>query len=72
VVFHFEEICVRVVLEVDKCIGSGSCEMNAPEVFEVGEDGLAKLLNVAPGSEMEAECRMAEESCPTQAIAVEI
>jgi|TARA_Y100000994_G_scaffold96020_1_gene79515 hypothetical protein len=46
--------------------------MNAPEVFEVGEDGLAKLLNAAPGSEMEAECRMAEESCPTQAIAVEI
>ena len=56
---------MRVVLEVDKCIGSGSCEMNAPEVFEVGEDGLAKLLNAAPGSEMEAECRMAEESCPT-------
>ena len=51
---------MRVVLEVDKCIGSGSCEMNAPEVFEVGEDGLAKLLNAAPGSEMEAECRMAE------------
>ena len=42
---------MRITLEVDKCIGSGSCEMLAPEVFEVGEDGLAELLDASPGSE---------------------
>jgi ferredoxin len=62
---------VQVTLEVDKCIGSGSCEMLAPEVFEVGSDGLVKLLDASPGSEMETKTRAAEDSCPTQAISVE-
>ena len=66
------ERTVQITLEVDKCIGSGSCEMMAPEVFEVGEDGLAELLDASPGSEMESKCRAAEESCPTQAITVEV
>jgi ferredoxin len=65
------EFSVQVTLVVDKCIGSGSCEMLAPEVFEVGDDGLAKLLDASPGSEMESKVRAAEESCPTQAISVE-
>ena len=63
---------VQVILEVDKCIGSGSCEMLAPEVFEVGQDGLAHLLDASPGSDMETKCRAAEESCPTQAIQIEV
>ena len=45
--------------------------MLAPEVFEVGQDGLARLLDASPGSDMESKCRAAEESCPTQAIKVE-
>jgi len=63
---------VQVILEVDKCIGSGSCEMLAPEVFRVGESGLAELLDASPGSDMESKCRAAEESCPTQAIQIEV
>ena len=66
-----QENNMQIKLEVDKCIGSGSCEMLAPEVFEVGEDGLAKLLDASPGSEMESKVRAAEESCPTRAIAVD-
>ena len=63
---------MQVNLEVDKCIGSGSCELLAPEVFVVGEDGLAELLDATPGSDMESKCRAAEESCPIQAITVEV
>ena len=63
---------MQVNLEVDKCIGSGSCELLAPEVFVVCEDGLAELLDATPGSDMESQCRAAEESCPTQAITVEV
>ena len=33
--------------------------MLAPEVFEVGEDGLAEVLDATPGSEMESKCRSA-------------
>ena len=63
---------MQVNLEVDKCIGSGSCELLSPEVFVEGEDGLAELLDATPGSDMESKCRAAEESCPTQAITVEV
>ena len=63
---------MQVNLEVDKCIGSGSCELLAPDVFVVGEDRLAELLDATPGSDMESKCRAAEESCPTQAITVEV
>lgn len=62
---------MQISIEVDKCIGSGSCEMLAPEVFEVGDNGLVVLLDASPGSEMESKVRAAEESCPTQAIEVD-
>ena len=61
---------MQISLEVDKCIGSGSCEMLAPTVFEVGDDGYAKILDDSPGSELEKEVKAAEASCPTSAITV--
>jgi ferredoxin len=61
---------MKVELDVDKCIGSGSCEMLAPEVFEVREDGLAHVLDASPGSELDQKVTAAEESCPTTAISV--
>jgi ferredoxin len=61
---------MQVEVDTDKCIGSGSCEMLAPEVFEVGEDGLVELLDASPGTELHAKVRAAAESCPTSAISV--
>jgi len=61
---------VKIELTVDQCIGSGSCEMLAPTVFEVGDDGFAVILDASPGTELEADVRAAESSCPTSAITV--
>ena len=61
---------MQVEVDPQKCIGSGSCEMLAPEVFEVGEDGLAHVLVVEPGSELHDKVRAAAQSCPTSAISV--
>ena len=61
---------MKIELIIDQCIGSGSCEMLAPTVFEVGEDGYAKILDDSPGSELEADVKAAEASCPTNAIVV--
>ena len=61
---------MQVEVHVDRCIGSGSCEMLAPEVFEVGDDGLVKLLDASPGVELHAKVRAAAESCPTSAISL--
>jgi ferredoxin len=62
----------RMLVEIDgdKCIGSGSCEMLLPEVFEVGEDGLAHVLDPDPPAELSAKLNQAVESCPTTAISV--
>ncbi len=61
---------MKIELIIDQCIGSGSCEMLAPTVFEVGEDGYAKILDDSPGSDLEADVKAAESSCPTSAIVV--
>ena len=61
---------MQVEVDPEKCIGSGSCEMLAPEVFEVGEDGLAHVLISTPGAELHDKIRAAAQSCPTNAIRV--
>jgi ferredoxin len=35
---------MRVEVDRDVCVGSGTCELLAPEVFEVGDDGVVRLL----------------------------
>lgn len=51
------------------CLGSGQCEMLAPEVFQVGDDGRS---HVREGSEwppgIEDAVRDALLSCPVRAL----
>ena len=61
---------MKITIDVEKCIGSGSCEMIAPGVFEVGNDGLVQLLNASPSAEDHSAVRTAAASCPTQVISV--
>jgi ferredoxin len=35
---------VKVGVDRDRCVGSGTCEALAPDVFEVGDDGVLTLL----------------------------
>ena len=52
----------------DGCIGDGICADTCPEVFEMGDDGLAHVISegVPPG--VEDKCREAAESCPVVVI----
>ncbi len=54
---------------VDKslCIGCGACAAIHPEIFEIGDDGLAEGVNEGE----EAAINEAAESCPVQAITAE-
>lgn len=62
---------MRVVLEVDKCIGSANCEMVAPDIFEVRDDMVCRILIEEPGPDLEDDAGMAVESCPTRALSLE-
>ena len=62
---------MRIVLEADKCIGSGNCEMIAPDVFEVRDDMVCHILVVEPGAELAEDAELGVESCPTRALRIE-
>ena len=61
---------MKINVDVEKCIGSGACEMLAPEVFEISDDGLCYVLVKEAGAELESSVNEAIESCPTSAISV--
>ena len=62
---------MQIKTEIDKCIGSGSCEMIAPDYFTVGDDGLVKLLKDTVAAGDEGTVQTAAVSCPTQVISLE-
>ena len=55
----------------DECIGDGICEEISPEVFELRDDGLAYVIDEAPGAELQDKIEEAIEECPTSAIVLE-
>jgi len=57
----------RISIDRTLCNGYGVCEALAPEVFELGEDGLAVLRSSV--SENDA-VREACDSCPMGAISI--
>ncbi|MGY1641241.1 ferredoxin [Geodermatophilus sp. SYSU D00703] len=61
---------MRVVADLDRCVGSGQCELLVPEVFEVGDDGVVTVLQPEPGADQEAAVRDAVARCPTEALSL--
>lgn len=62
---------MRIVVDYAKCTGLGMCEGEAPELFEVQEDGSLKVLAEEPTAEQIATAQAAVSSCPTEALRLE-
>jgi ferredoxin len=63
---------MRVIVDTEKCIGSGSCVTADPDVFDQREDdGSVILLAENPSLEHLDAVRKAERLCPAMAIVVE-
>ena len=61
---------MRIVVDRDKCTGLGMCEGEAPDLFEVHDDGTLTVLDDKPTEEQRAEAEAAVESCPTEALSI--
>jgi ferredoxin len=61
---------VRVEADRTKCAGIGMCEMLAPDVFEVGDDGAVHVHNDAVTQALDAALHEAVGSCPTAALRI--
>jgi ferredoxin len=63
---------MRIILDEETCIGAGQCVLAAPDVFDQrDEDGIAVLLDEAPGEEQRAAVADAAVRCPALAIRLE-
>ena len=56
---------MRIEADRERCVGSGTCEMLAPDVFEVGNDGVVAVLRPDDADESVQD---AVQQCPTQAL----
>ena len=61
---------MKVVVDRTKCSGIGLCELTAPTVFEVGDDGQSQVINEQPVAVEMPTVEEAIGSCPTGALSV--
>jgi ferredoxin len=57
----------RLRVDRSRCLGTGGCEAVAPDVFEVGDDGVVRVLLEDVDGDDDA-VRDAVDACPTMAL----
>lgn len=61
---------MKAHVKEDACIGCGTCVAIAESVFQIGDDGLAKVIAEEVVEEEKENVQDAAESCPTSAIEI--
>jgi ferredoxin len=60
-----------VKVDESLCTGCGLCSDSAPDVFELGDDSVAKVkVNPVPAAS-EGLAKQAKDDCPSEAITIE-
>lgn len=61
---------MRIEVDLGKCTGHGICETIAEDVFEVGDDGLVRLLDSHRPESDRARMQQAVTQCPAAALSI--
>jgi ferredoxin len=61
---------MKIDVNLGLCQGHGQCEDSAPEVFVVGDDALAHLVDETPPESLRPAVEEAARRCPVEAILV--
>ena len=62
---------MKVVVDLSACDLHGLCVEAAPDVFEIGDDGVLHVLIETPAESLRANVDRAVRECPTGAISLE-
>lgn len=55
----------------EDCIGCGLCEGTCPDVFSIGDDGVAHAIEGNVPEDAEDGAKEAADNCPVSAITIE-
>ena len=58
-------------IDKEKCIGCGTCVSIAEDIFKMGEDGKASVIEGCDCTGKEELVNQAKDACPVTAISVE-
>ncbi|MDT7550751.1 MAG: hypothetical protein QOE84_3145 [Actinomycetota bacterium] len=61
---------MKVAVDDDVCVASGSCVLACPSVFDQDDAGMVVLRVAEPAAETHADVRHAASVCPVAAIDV--
>lgn len=64
------ERVMKIVVDRDRCVGTGMCESIAPDVFEVADDGTLVVHRETVTRQESSSIRQAVASCPAVALAL--
>jgi ferredoxin len=59
----------RIVVDRDRCIGSGNCSFYAPNTFDLDDE--MKSVVIDPTGDDAGDVRAAVEGCPVNAISIQ-
>ena len=59
---------MRVVVDRDRCIGSGMCTTIAPALFDMDDDGVLIVIKEAPAPNEQSSLLDAVACCPVNAL----
>ena len=62
---------MNVSIDESGCIGCGLCTQVCPEVFEMGDSGVAEVIMEEVPENLEDSAQEAADSCPGDVITVE-
>jgi ferredoxin len=60
----------RIEVDRERCVGSGTCEALASDVFEVGDDGVLVVHRPQPSGDELGDVEDAVRACPTRALSL--
>ena len=61
---------MQITVDFDMCAATGGCVNQAPEVFEIRDDGFFYVLQENPNESLRDNVKLAEDLCPTGAITI--